>query len=139
MGKSSLLNTLLDENRALVTDIPGTTRDTIEEVVNLQGLALRLVDTAGIRESSDLVERLGVERSLRLIQEADLVLHVLDRSEELTAEDFQILEMTKGRRRLVLINKTDLPPPGSWKPWARSRLPSWRFHCARNRNRLWPP
>ncbi len=110
VGKSSLLNTLLDENRALVTDIPGTTRDTIEEVVNLQGLALRLVDTAGIRESSDLVERLGVERSLRLIQEADLVLHVLDRSEELTAEDFQILEMTKGRRRLVLINKTDLPP-----------------------------
>lgn len=114
VGKSSLLNTLLDENRALVTDVPGTTRDTIEEVVNLRGVALRLIDTAGIRESSDLVERLGVERSLNLLKEADLILHVLDRSTELTPEDFQILELTKGHRRIVLINKTDLPP--AWDP-----------------------
>ncbi|HPT83076.1 MAG TPA: tRNA uridine-5-carboxymethylaminomethyl(34) synthesis GTPase MnmE [Limnochordia bacterium] len=110
VGKSSLLNTLLNENRALVTDIPGTTRDTIEEVVNLRGVALRLIDTAGIRESSDLVERLGVERSLQLLQEADLVLHVLDRSEGLSPEDFQILELTRDMRRIVLVNKTDLPP-----------------------------
>jgi len=110
VGKSSLLNTLLDENRALVTDIPGTTRDTIEEVVSLKGVALRLIDTAGIRESSDLVERLGVERSLQLLEEADLVLHVLDRSVALTPEDFQILDMTKGSRRILLVNKTDLPP-----------------------------
>lgn len=110
VGKSSLLNALLGENRALVTDIPGTTRDTIEEVVNLKGVALRLVDTAGIREANDLVERLGVERSLALLQEADLVLHVLDRSEDLAPEDFQILELTKENRRIVLINKTDLPP-----------------------------
>lgn len=110
VGKSSLLNALLDENRALVTDIPGTTRDTIEEVVNLRGVALRLVDTAGIRESSDLVERLGVERSLQLLREADLVLHVLDRSASLTPEDFQIMDMTKDSRRIILINKTDLPP-----------------------------
>ena len=110
VGKSSLLNTLLDENRALVTDIPGTTRDTIEEVVNLRGIALRLIDTAGIRESSDLVERLGVERSLELLSEADLVLHVLDRSAALTPEDFQILGLTAESRRIVLINKMDLPP-----------------------------
>lgn len=77
VGKSSLLNTLLNEQRALVTDIPGTTRDTIEEVVNLRGVALRLIDTAGIRESEDVVEQLGVERSLHLLEEADLVLHVL--------------------------------------------------------------
>ncbi|NMB00883.1 MAG: tRNA uridine-5-carboxymethylaminomethyl(34) synthesis GTPase MnmE [Firmicutes bacterium] len=109
VGKSSLLNTLLDENRALVTDIPGTTRDTIEEVVNLQGVALRLIDTAGIRQSSDVVEQLGVARSLELLQEADLVLHVLDRSVTLTEEDFAVIERTKGMKRILLINKVDLP------------------------------
>lgn len=110
VGKSSLLNTLLDENRALVTDIPGTTRDSIEEVVNLRGVPLRLVDTAGIRESADVVERLGVARSLGLLQEADLVLHVLDRSEALNADDFEVLKRTQDKRRIVLINKVDLPP-----------------------------
>ncbi len=110
VGKSSLLNTLLDENRALVTDIPGTTRDSIEEVVNLRGVPLRLIDTAGIRESGDVVEQLGVARSLDLLKEADLVLHVLDRSDALTADDFDVLERTKEKRRVVLINKVDLPP-----------------------------
>ena len=110
VGKSSLLNTLLDEKRALVTDIPGTTRDSIEEVVNLRGIPLRLIDTAGIRDSSDMVEQLGVARSLDLLEDADLVLHVLDRSEVLTAEDFAVLERTETKRRIVLINKVDLPP-----------------------------
>ncbi len=110
VGKSSLLNTLLDENRALVTDIPGTTRDTIEEVINLRGVPLRLIDTAGIRESQDVVERLGVARSLELLEQADLVLHVLDRSEPLSEEDFEVLRRTRDARRIVLINKVDLPP-----------------------------
>ncbi len=110
VGKSSLLNTLLDENRALVTDIPGTTRDSIEEVVNLQGVPLRLIDTAGIRESTDVVERLGVARSLDLLQEADLVLHVLDRSEPLTNDDFDVIKRTRDKKRIMLINKVDLPP-----------------------------
>lgn len=109
VGKSSLLNTLLNENRALVTDIPGTTRDTIEEVINLKGIPLRLIDTAGIRESDDLVEQLGVARSLDLLGQADLVLHVLDRSVPLTEDDFEVLRKTEGKRRLLLINKVDLP------------------------------
>lgn len=110
VGKSSLLNTLLNENRALVTDIPGTTRDTIEEVINLKGIALRLIDTAGIRDTSDVVEQLGVARSLDLLEQADLVLHVLDRSVALTEEDFTVLERTKNMKRILLINKVDLPP-----------------------------
>ncbi len=110
VGKSSLLNTLLDENRALVTDVPGTTRDSIEEVVNMRGIPLRLVDTAGIRESTDLVEQLGVARSLDLLQGADLVLHVLDRSVPLTEDDFEVLRRSGKNKRVVLINKVDLPP-----------------------------
>ncbi|HBG01704.1 MAG TPA: tRNA uridine-5-carboxymethylaminomethyl(34) synthesis GTPase MnmE [Firmicutes bacterium] len=110
VGKSSLLNTLLNENRALVTNVPGTTRDSIEEVVNLRGIPLRLIDTAGIRESTDLVEQLGVARSLDLLQQADLVLHVLDRSEALTEEDFEVLRRTRNAKRIVLINKVDLAP-----------------------------
>jgi len=110
VGKSSLLNRLLNENRALVTDIPGTTRDTIEEVVNLRGLPLRLIDTAGIRRGEDLVERLGVERSLEVLAAADLVLHVVDSSVPLEKEDFEILERAKDKKRIILINKIDLPP-----------------------------
>ena len=109
VGKYSLLNRLLDENRALVTDIPGTTRDVIEEVINLRGLPLRLIDTAGIRKSEHLVERLGVERSLDLIERADLILHVTDRSVPLEAEDYEVLERTKNKKRIILINKADLP------------------------------
>lgn len=118
VGKSSLLNRLLDEQRALVTDIPGTTRDVIEEVLNLKGVPLRLIDTAGIRESTDLVERLGVERAVKLWNEADLIIHVLDGSVPLTEEDFQILARTRDKHRVVVINKTDLP-----RVWTTADLP----------------
>lgn len=109
VGKSSLLNRLLDENRALVTDIPGTTRDTIEEVLNINGIPLRLIDTAGIRSSEDQVEQLGVKRALELVKEADLILHVLDISRELESEDIQLLTQLKDRKRVIIINKIDLP------------------------------
>ncbi len=109
VGKSSLLNRLLNENRALVTDIPGTTRDVIEEVLNLAGMPFRLLDTAGIRESDDVVEQLGVKKALSVIEQADLVLHVLDSSQPLTAEDFQLLEKTGKSARVIIINKVDLP------------------------------
>mgnify|MGYP001390786743 FL=1 len=109
VGKSSLLNRLLNEQRALVTDIPGTTRDTIEEVLNLRGIPLRLIDTAGIRESDDVVERLGVERAVQLWGEADLIIHVMDGSVPLSSEDQEILARTKDKLRVVVINKSDLP------------------------------
>lgn len=109
VGKSSLLNRLLDENRALVSDIPGTTRDTIEEVLNINGIPFRLVDTAGIRQSTDRIERLGVERALEFIAEADLILHVLDVSSPLEEEDIRLLQQLDGRKRVLVINKTDLP------------------------------
>lgn len=118
VGKSSLLNRLLNENRALVTDIPGTTRDVIEEVLNLQGIPLRLLDTAGIRESDDLVEQMGVERAIQLIDEADLVLHVLDASSELTEDDFSLLEKTAKKQRVLIVNKIDLP-----EKWSIDVLP----------------
>lgn len=108
VGKSSLLNALLREERAIVTEIPGTTRDVIEEMINLQGVPLRLIDTAGIRETEDIVERLGVERSKELLNRADLVLLVLDVSEELTAEDQRIIELIQGKKVIVVLNKTDI-------------------------------
>lgn len=109
VGKSSLLNALLREKRAIVTDIPGTTRDIIEEYVNIQGIPLKIVDTAGIRETEDLVEQLGVQRAREFIDKADLILLLLDSSSPLTEEDKQVLELLAGRQALVLINKTDLP------------------------------
>ena len=109
VGKSSLLNALLREKRAIVTDIPGTTRDIIEEYVNIRGVPLKIVDTAGIRETSDLVEKIGVERAQEIMQRADLVLLVLDASAPLSAEDRQVLEMLQQQQVIVLINKTDLP------------------------------
>src|SRR5690606_5105151 len=90
VGKSSLLNSLAQENKAIVTDIPGTTRDVIEEYVNVRGIPLRLLDTAGIRETEDIVERIGVERSRKVLQEADLILLVLNYGEKLSPEDEQI-------------------------------------------------
>ena len=108
VGKSSLLNILLDENRAIVTDIPGTTRDVIEEVINLSGIAVKLVDTAGIRETDDIVEKIGVEKSRESIESADLVIIVLDSSREISSEDIEILEKTKDIKKLVLLNKNDL-------------------------------
>ena len=109
VGKSSLLNHLLREEKAIVTDIAGTTRDVIEEYVNVRGVPLKLIDTAGIRETEDVVERIGVERSRKALAEADLILLVLNQSEPLTAEDEQLLEATSGLTRIILLNKTDLP------------------------------
>ena len=108
VGKSSLLNCLLRESRAIVTPIPGTTRDTLEEVVNIQGVPFVLVDTAGIVESDDLVERLGVERSRRAVEQADLVLWVVDGSQPLTRHDREIARMLQGKDVLLVVNKVDL-------------------------------
>ncbi|TWT12040.1 tRNA uridine-5-carboxymethylaminomethyl(34) synthesis GTPase MnmE [Streptococcus sp. sy004] len=109
VGKSSLLNTLLREDKAIVTDIEGTTRDVIEEYVNINGVPLKLIDTAGIRETDDVVEQIGVERSKKALKEADLVLLVLNSSEKLTPQDHQLLELSQGSNRIILLNKTDLP------------------------------
>lgn len=109
VGKSSLLNSLVQENKAIVTDIPGTTRDVIEEYVNVRGVPLRLVDTAGIRETEDIVEKIGVERSRKVLKEADLILLVLNYADDLTKEDEQLFEAVKGMDVIVIINKTDLP------------------------------
>ncbi len=109
VGKSSLLNSLAHENRAIVTDIPGTTRDVIEEYVNVRGVPLRLLDTAGIRETEDIVERIGVERSRKVLKEADLILLVLNYNEPLTEEDERLFEAVKGMDVIVIVNKTDLP------------------------------
>ena len=109
VGKSSLLNVLLREEKAIVTDIAGTTRDTIEEYVNVRGVPLQLIDTAGIRETDDVVEKIGVERSRKALNEADFVLLLLNQSETLQEEDIRLLETTKGMKRIILFNKTDLP------------------------------
>ncbi|HFU5943945.1 TPA: tRNA uridine-5-carboxymethylaminomethyl(34) synthesis GTPase MnmE [Streptococcus pyogenes] len=108
VGKSSLLNNLLREDKAIVTDIAGTTRDVIEEYVNIKGVPLKLVDTAGIRETDDLVEQIGVERSKKALQEADLVLLVLNASEKLTDQDRALLNLSQDSNRIILLNKTDL-------------------------------
>ncbi|HEQ5368269.1 TPA: tRNA uridine-5-carboxymethylaminomethyl(34) synthesis GTPase MnmE [Streptococcus pyogenes] len=108
VGKSSLLNNLLREDKAIVTDIAGTTRDVIEEYVNIKGVPLKLVDTAGIRETDDLVEQIGVERSKKALQEADLVLLVLNASEKLTDQDQALLNLSQDSNRIILLNKTDL-------------------------------
>lgn len=109
VGKSSLLNALLRERRAIVTSVPGTTRDVIEEIVSVKGIPLKLRDTAGIRPPSDEVEELGVQLSWDSLKEADLVLYVIDASEELTAEDFELMGKIRDKKTVVVINKTDLP------------------------------
>lgn len=109
VGKSSLLNHLLHEDKAIVTDIAGTTRDVIEEYVNVRGVPLKLIDTAGIRETDDKVEQIGVERSRKAIDQADLVMLVLNSSEPLTSEDEALIKVTDGKKRIVILNKTDLP------------------------------
>ncbi|MCT2535525.1 tRNA uridine-5-carboxymethylaminomethyl(34) synthesis GTPase MnmE [Aquibacillus koreensis] len=108
VGKSSLLNALVQENKAIVTDIPGTTRDVIEEYVNIRGVPLRLVDTAGIRETEDIVERIGVERSRQVLKESDLILLVLNNNSELTEEDILLFQAVEGLEVIVIVNKTDL-------------------------------
>ncbi|WP_297435448.1 tRNA uridine-5-carboxymethylaminomethyl(34) synthesis GTPase MnmE [uncultured Clostridium sp.] len=108
VGKSSLLNVLLNEKRAIVTDIAGTTRDVIEEYINLDGIPVRIIDTAGIRETEDVVEKIGVQRSKEKIDEADLVVFMLDTSRELDKEDLDIIEYIKDKKYIVLLNKVDL-------------------------------
>ena len=109
VGKSSLLNSLLHEDKAIVTNVAGTTRDVIEEYVNVNGVPLKLIDTAGIRDTNDQVEKIGVERSRKALGAADLVLLLIDSSNELTEEDHQLLEATKDKQRIIILNKTDLP------------------------------
>ncbi|AKP64537.1 tRNA modification GTPase TrmE [Levilactobacillus koreensis JCM 16448] len=109
VGKSSLLNHLLHEDKAIVTDVAGTTRDVIEEYVNVKGVPLKLIDTAGIRDTTDKVEKIGVERSRKAINTADLVMLVLNASEALTAEDEALLKATADTQRILILNKTDLP------------------------------
>ncbi|MBF1992544.1 tRNA uridine-5-carboxymethylaminomethyl(34) synthesis GTPase MnmE [Staphylococcus schleiferi] len=110
VGKSSMLNNLIQDNKAIVTEVAGTTRDVLEEYVNVRGVPLRLVDTAGIRETEDIVERIGVERSRKALSEADLILFVLNNNEPLTEEDRKLYEVVKTSDAIVIINKTDLTP-----------------------------
>lgn len=107
-GKSSLLNAILKEDRAIVTDIAGTTRDTIEEFVTINGIPLNLVDTAGIREASDEVEKIGVEKSIKQANDADLIIAIFDSSKDLEEEDIEILNLIKGKKSIILLNKSDL-------------------------------
>lgn len=109
VGKSSLLNTLARDNKAIVTDIPGTTRDVIEEFVTINGIPLRLLDTAGIRETTDIVERLGVERSRSALLEADLILFVVNNNEPLHEDEREWMKEFVGRQVIVIVNKMDLP------------------------------
>ena len=108
VGKSSLLNVLLNERRAIVTDVAGTTRDIIEEYINLDGIPVRIIDTAGIRETEDVVEKIGVEKSKQKIDEADLIIFMLDTSRELDDEDREIINYIKDKKYIVLLNKVDL-------------------------------
>jgi tRNA modification GTPase len=108
VGKSSLLNALLREDKAIVTEVQGTTRDIVEGRLNIGGIVLHLIDTAGIRESEDVVERIGIDKARRVIDEAELILYVLDNNQPLTEEDNTLLDATKDKQRIVIINKTDL-------------------------------
>lgn len=108
VGKSSMLNNLIQDNKAIVTEVAGTTRDVLEEYVNVRGVPLRLVDTAGIRETEDIVEKIGVERSRKALSQADLILFVLNNNEALTQEDYTIYEVVKNEDVIVIVNKMDL-------------------------------
>ncbi len=109
VGKSSLLNALLGEDRAIVTEIAGTTRDTIEETVRLGDITLKLADTAGLRNSDDTIERMGIERALKKAEESELILYVLDGTRELSGEDLAVLDRLSGKKCIILINKADCP------------------------------
>ena len=109
VGKSSLLNAVLRENRAIVTEIPGTTRDIIEEYVNIDGIPLKIMDTAGIRQTDDLVEKIGVDKAKETLDKADLIIAIFDISRELNEDDYHIMELIKDKKTIVLLNKTDLP------------------------------
>lgn len=109
-GKSSLLNTLVGEERAIVTDIAGTTRDVLEEQMNLNGIILNIIDTAGIRSTDDVVEKIGVDKARKYLKDADLVIYVVDTSTPLDENDFEIIELLKDRKAIILLNKSDLSP-----------------------------
>ena len=109
-GKSSLLNLLVGEERAIVTDIAGTTRDALEESIRLKGISLNIIDTAGIRSTDDVVEKIGVERAKKYLNNADLVIYVVDTSTALDENDHEIMELLKDRHAIVLLNKSDLSP-----------------------------
>lgn len=108
VGKSSLLNALLREQRAIVTDIPGTTRDILEEYMNVHGIPIRLIDTAGIRDTNDLVEKIGVDKAKKMIEEAELIILMIDSSDELSKEDINVLELIKNKKAIILLNKIDI-------------------------------
>lgn len=108
VGKSSLLNALLKENRAIVTDIPGTTRDVIEEYIDMNGISLKINDTAGIRDTEDIVEKIGVEKSVSFISDSDLIIAIFDSSREFDDEDRKILDLIRDKKSIVLLNKIDL-------------------------------
>ena len=109
-GKSSLLNYLVGEDRAIVTEIAGTTRDILEEYISLNGITLRVIDTAGIRDTEDVVEKIGVGKARQMAEDADLILYVVDSSMPLDENDQEIMELLKGRKSITIYNKTDLPP-----------------------------
>ena len=109
-GKSSLLNAILKENRAIVTEYEGTTRDTIEEFITIGGIPLKLIDTAGIRNAKDEVEKIGIERSKKIAKDADLVIAIFDSNRELSKEDKEILELIKNKKSIIILNKIDLEP-----------------------------
>lgn len=108
VGKSSLLNALIEEEKAIVTNIPGTTRDIVEGKINLDGIILNIIDTAGIRKTNDIVEQIGVEKSLKMIGEADLIIYVLNNNEELTSEDLETINELQSKQSIIFINKNDL-------------------------------
>ena len=108
VGKSSILNKLIEEDKAIVTDIPGTTRDVVEASFNLNGIIINLIDTAGIRETDDVVEKIGVEKSKEALDKADLVILVLNNNEDLSKEDEKLLELSKDKKRIIVVNKKDL-------------------------------
>jgi len=107
-GKSSLLNSLVGEERAIVTEIAGTTRDTVEETININGITLNIIDTAGIRDTKDIIEKMGVEKAIRFATDADLIIFVIDSSVELDDNDEAILELIKEKKSIILLNKSDL-------------------------------
>ena len=109
-GKSSLLNSLVGEEKAIVTDIAGTTRDVLEEQINLNGIILNIIDTAGIRDTEDVVEKIGVERAKKYLNDADLAIYVVDTSTVLDENDYEIMELLKDRHAIILLNKSDLTP-----------------------------
>ena len=109
-GKSSLMNVLLGENRAIVTEIAGTTRDTLEENVSIHGIPLNIIDTAGIRQTEDVVEKIGVKKAIGFAEEADLIIYVVDSSTEMDQNDENIIRMIRDKKVIVLMNKSDLKP-----------------------------